>query len=87
MPTYLHEPKKSKQVKVVSPRTPTRKIDNEATSNFLPTASSLQTTPTRKTLKFDDPHPDGSPHRFFNWVDPDLAHKKDSYQEIEIQIK
>ena len=71
--------------------TPRRKFnsrENKQVSPFKSTADSLLSTPKpKKLLKFDDPMPDGSPHRFFNWVDEGSAHSPDTHQEIEIQIK
>ena len=61
---------------------------NKQVSPFKSTADSLLSTPkAKKLLQFDDPMPDGSPHKFFNWVDEGSAHSLEAHEEIEVQIK
>ena len=44
------------------------------------------TTAVSQQLQFDNVKPSGSPHKFFNWVDPSTAHQRKNFQEIEDQI-
>ena len=68
-------------------RNPYPLADRKSSSPLRPSLSANVSPVRHAPLKFDDPHPDGSPHKFFDHVDPSVAHEKERYKEIEIQIQ